>query len=158
MKSKLFLFGLMITFKPVFADEAIAGRYDVIEYTWCNGPLSGPDASDCPSYASWGGVDLKRIRALELSISSAKRFIKLEDSNGQTWQADLLLTCNSQLSDQQGCRHKLDFSNQTKIQLSLNQWSPDEQLYLEIENQNKLSIHSLNHQSFFELTVKQSPL
>ena len=158
MNSRL-IFGLFLTCTPVFAEETVANRYEVVEYTWCNGPQSGPDAADCPSYSAWDGVDLKRLKALELSISSASRLIKIEDSNGQAWQADLQLTCISQPSDQQGCSHKLDFSNPSKITLSLAKWTffSDQRLLLTIEDQNKLSIVSSDG-SFIQLTMKPSPL
>jgi hypothetical protein len=65
------------------------GTHSVTEYSWCHGPLSQTTPGAC-SYFGWHQVDLDSIVAFEFSFTDESKFIKIVDTNGNSWGRNLL--------------------------------------------------------------------
>lgn len=137
------------------ASESNSIQYNVIGYTWCNGPYTGKDGSGCPTFSSWKGVDLKRVIKVSLSYTNASQTIEIADSRGVSWKGSSQ-DCKSRPSDDRGCMLSADFSDPNKILFNISAWdfnSPALRISFMIENQNTISIFSPDN-SYLVLDVK----
>jgi hypothetical protein len=137
------------------ASATAATQYEVVGYTWCNGPYSGKDGTGCPTYASWEGVDLKRVSKVSVASSNTSQAIEITDSNGVSWRGTSE-ECNSKPSDIRGCKLSADFGNINKISINVSSWDynkPTQRISFTIENQNSISIFPPDN-SYLVLEVK----
>lgn len=137
--------------------NTFAAEFSVNNITWCNGPHSGPDGSNCPSFIAWNGVDLKFLKTLKLDLSGSQQFVKLLDSRGKSWQMDLK-KCNNKPTDDSGCRYISDFKDTKNISVRISQWtypySPQD-LTLNVKNENEIDLFGPDN-SYFNFTVRKT--
>jgi hypothetical protein len=156
MRKFLVLVCVMLGAGYARADE-ISGKYFVQSYSWCNGPFSGLDASNCASYAYWKALDLKRLKSIEIKLIGTDVLLTMEDSKGQVWQKDLN-SCNDSASRLFGCNHRSEIALPKKLKFSVHEWEPgsSQRLKIDIENQSVITIFGPDN-SMFEIQAMKVP-
>jgi hypothetical protein len=156
---KYLLFILLALCTSAQASENVAaGKFAVLAYTWCNGPANG-DAASCPSYSAWNGVELKRLKVLEIAFSEKNQWLKLEDTNGQIWQQDLA-TCNSKAHELEGCSHTITFKSPDRIEIRISAWvmnTSAQRLAINFQHDEQVTIFGPDNSHFMMTVKKQKP-
>jgi hypothetical protein len=121
---------------------ALASEFHVTP-TYCNGPISNGDTTNCPSFGNWKGVRLKDLKLVQHPVTKDDdQILVLQDSMGMIWEQDLSL-CKSNYNSLRGCAVKIDYSKPNSISFFLETWDIGTQiqrLSLFLNNQNSLSI------------------
>lgn len=111
--------------------------------TYCNGPITNGDTTNCPSFGFWGNVRLKFLKSITIPSSREdSQNLRIEDNDGNIWEMDLS-TCKSNYNSIRGCIAQVDYSNLKKLHFSIEVWdisSPSKRIALFLEDQNSLSI------------------
>ncbi len=115
--------------------------------TYCNGPVTNGDTSNCPAFSNWKGVALKKLKLVKIPTSKEdEQIIRLEDSLGAVWAQDLS-KCISNYNSHRGCLAKVDFSKPGIISYSIETWeigTQIERLSIFLNEQNSLTIMPSN--------------
>ncbi|MFN9065767.1 MAG: hypothetical protein ACK5V3_00950, partial [Bdellovibrionales bacterium] len=131
---------LIVSLSFLFSVSALATQFQTTAI-YCNGPVTNGDVTKCPSFSSWGGVELKNLTLAMLPLTQNEGMFRLEDSNGHFWERNLT-NCQSKLTDIRGCKAVANFSDSNNISIQINFWDIGTQiqrLSVFIKNNNELS-------------------
>lgn len=134
----------LLAASPALAEslDAYNGSYQVVEYTWCEGPHSGPSPGQC-SVQTWHGVDLDSMSSFTIDFTTEKQVFRVHDLNGLAWEMDLL-QCQTPAHKPFGCKSSVKGNSTDGYSISINEWDSTSNRRIRFGfNGNELTIRGL---------------
>lgn len=121
MKSFIFSILILLNHQVQASTVNFLGSYKVVEYTWCNGPHSGPEPGSC-TFDYFENVSVRDISAVTLSKNDISYLLELRDIGGNITSIDLI-NCNTPVHKFEGCKVNT-LEEQDKVTFFIKKWAP----------------------------------